>query len=97
MEVLDYEGCAAPNDVYGKMFWYLRDLLVRFQRRIAKISVKMLLTCESGRTLPDWLPTLKLDREFDRIEVCRGVSWLDLVWRLTLLPRLALSGTSTHS
>ncbi|KND89023.1 hypothetical protein TOPH_06313 [Tolypocladium ophioglossoides CBS 100239] len=72
MEVLDYDY-AAPNDVYGKMFFYLRDLLVRFQRRVAKIPVKLQLTCEPGGNLPEWLPSLRFRREFDRIEV--GPFW----------------------
>ena len=45
MELLDYnhplahEGCVLPpNDVYGKMFYYLRDLCVIFQYRLRKLK-----------------------------------------------------------
>ena len=33
MNLLDYTDVPARNDVYGKMFFYLRDMLVKFQRK----------------------------------------------------------------
>jgi hypothetical protein len=33
MDLLDYADVPARNDVYGKMFFYLRDMLVDFQQK----------------------------------------------------------------
>ncbi|KAM4055726.1 MYND finger domain-containing protein [Hirsutella rhossiliensis] len=73
MELLDYRVSPAVNDVYGKMFYYLRDLLVEFQRRLAKTSLNLQLSCEATAELTDWTPALQFERPFDRIEV--GHHW----------------------
>jgi hypothetical protein len=38
MELLDNKDSPASNDVYGKMFFYLRGLLVEFQSRIQSMK-----------------------------------------------------------
>lgn len=70
MELLDHVVTPAANDVYGKMFYYLRDLLVDFQRRLATVSLSLRLSCEATAELSDWTPALQFERPFDRIEVC---------------------------
>lgn len=41
MELLDCADCPNPNDVYGKMFFYLRNLLVQFQARAKKMRIRV--------------------------------------------------------
>ncbi|KJZ73421.1 hypothetical protein HIM_07215 [Hirsutella minnesotensis 3608] len=69
MELLDYEDCPSKNDVYGKMFYYLRDMLVEFQRRTASLSISVRLTCEVMAELSSWSEALQFERPFDRIEI----------------------------
>ncbi|KHN97544.1 MYND finger family protein [Metarhizium album ARSEF 1941] len=44
MEFLDFPGCLAQNDVYGKLFYYLRDMLVRFQEENKRFAVSLGIT-----------------------------------------------------
>lgn len=92
MELLDYHVGPAANDVYGKMFYYLRDLLVDFQHRLAKTSVALRLSCVATAELTDWAPALQFDRPFDRIEV--GRLFLGTGVKLTLAGRLPLGRAS---
>ena len=67
-----YPDCPTPpNDVYGKAFYYLRDLLVRFQKRIRELSLNVtILSGPSSTTLlPTAIPSHILGTGFDRIEV----------------------------
>lgn len=44
MELLDFPDCPAQNDVYGKMFYYLRDRLVRFQEQSKRLDISIGMT-----------------------------------------------------
>lgn len=78
-EVLGYEqsichqeGTLLPsNDVYGKMFFYVRDFCVTFQFRIRNMDVEMSLFSMPLCNLPMELtkPVYFPDPYFDRIEV----------------------------
>ncbi|KAJ6441516.1 MYND finger family protein [Purpureocillium lavendulum] len=67
MELLDYEDCPAPNDVYGKAFYYLRDLLVQFQRRLATLEVHVQLTSTQANEFVQWDDDAMVDLPFDRV------------------------------
>ena len=66
----------ATNDVMGSFFFFLRDALLRFCRRIKDINIHFRLFNVDARELRDYLSTE--ESQFDRIEV--GISFL-----LTLL------------
>lgn len=68
-ELLDHEGGLAPNDVYGKMFYYLRDLFVDFQKRIQRLSLNVTILASNYFALPAVIPAHILGSGFDRIEV----------------------------
>ncbi|KAG8417018.1 hypothetical protein J3459_013071 [Metarhizium acridum] len=44
MEFLDLQDGLVQNDVYGKLFYYLRDILVRFQEESKRLSIMVGLT-----------------------------------------------------
>lgn len=44
MEFLDFQAGPLQNDVYGKLFYYLRDTLVRFQEESKRLSIMVGLT-----------------------------------------------------
>ncbi|KAG5960551.1 hypothetical protein E4U58_004633 [Claviceps cyperi] len=69
MEFLDHsvEDSVAVNDVYGKMFYYLRDLLVRFQISCRRVNMEIELCYVSPGKLVDHLDVKTEDR-YDRIE-----------------------------
>ncbi|KAG6209117.1 hypothetical protein E4U35_007592 [Claviceps purpurea] len=69
MEFLDFpvEDFVAVNDVYGKMFYYLRDLLVRFQICCRRVNLEIELCCLSPGKLVCHLDVKPEDR-YDRIE-----------------------------
>ncbi|KAG6022118.1 hypothetical protein E4U19_005262 [Claviceps sp. Clav32 group G5] len=69
MEFLDHsvEDFVAMNDVYGKMFYYLRDLLVRFQISCRRVNLEIELCCVSPGKLVCHLDVKPEDR-YDRIE-----------------------------
>ncbi|ODA81265.1 hypothetical protein RJ55_04229 [Drechmeria coniospora] len=74
MELLDYPDPLTQNDVYGKMFYWLRDLLVAFQSRVKGLSMTVRLSCGSLDQVPDWpkpLGSPQGEQMFDRIEVGR--------------------------
>lgn len=70
MEFLDHsvEDFVAVKDVYGKMFYYLRDLLVRFQVCCRRLNLEIELCCLSPGKLVGRLDVKPEDR-YDRIEV----------------------------
>ncbi|KAG5949363.1 hypothetical protein E4U53_005906 [Claviceps sorghi] len=69
MEFLDHpiENFVAVNDVYGKLFYYLRDLLVRFQTRCQALDLEIELCCVQPEQLFECLKVNPEDK-FDRIE-----------------------------
>jgi hypothetical protein len=69
MELLDYPCGPARNDVYGKMFYYVRDLFVAFQKRIKGIVMTMHIISEDLEDIPDWAVANQRIEYFDRIEV----------------------------
>lgn len=62
----------ATNDVIGSLFFFLRDMLLRFCRRIRDVDIHFQLFNVDARVLPDYLNTQ--ESQFDRIEV--GISFL---------------------
>ncbi|RCI11014.1 hypothetical protein L249_5255 [Ophiocordyceps polyrhachis-furcata BCC 54312] len=69
-EVLDYPCGPARNDTYGKAYYYLSDLLIGFQKRLATMDVRMRLLCTL--TEESFVLTANMG-VFDRIEV--GDEW----------------------
>jgi hypothetical protein len=61
----------ATNDVTGSFFFFLRDALLRFCKRIKDIDIHFRLFNVDARELPDHLNTE--ESQFDRIEV--GISF----------------------
>lgn len=57
----------ATNDVVGSLFFFLRDTLLRFCRRIKNIDIHFRLFNVDAQELPDYLSTE--ESQFDRIEV----------------------------
>lgn len=70
MELLDFtaKGFPASNDVYGKMFYYLRDLLVQFQIVSQRLELEIDLCCSWPLMLPLKL-SVKPEEKFDRMEL----------------------------
>lgn len=64
-EVLDFDIGPTTNDVYGKLFCYLRSLFSSFHQRVASHSVRFLLLNVDATDLPDQLG----ETRFARIEV----------------------------
>jgi len=64
----EYIKCvpAAKNDVYGALFFYLRDMLLVFCKRARSYKMTFRLLAVNAVTLPAYLEDIK----FDRIEVC---------------------------
>ncbi|KAG6118807.1 hypothetical protein E4U13_008251 [Claviceps humidiphila] len=88
MEFLDHsvEDFVAVKDVYGKMFYYLRDLLVRFQVCCRRLNLEIELCCLSPGKLVGRLDVKPEDR-YDRIEdedpdICLllGANFLNDAW-----------------
>ncbi|ERF68455.1 hypothetical protein EPUS_03773 [Endocarpon pusillum Z07020] len=60
----------AKNDIYGALFFYLKDLLTRFCKKIAKISISVQLLHVDAVDLPDTLRQCGVGEDsFDRIEL----------------------------
>jgi hypothetical protein len=57
----------ATNNVMGSLFFFLRDALLRFYKRIKDIDIHFRLFNVDARELPDHLSTE--ESQFDRIEV----------------------------
>lgn len=57
----------ATNDVLGSLYFFLRDTLFRFCRRIKDLDIHFRLFNLDVRELPDYLSTE--ESQFDRIEV----------------------------
>ncbi len=61
---------SAKNDIYGALFTYLRDLLTKFCKRIADISISVQLFHLDAVHLPRMLRQYGIGEDsFDRIEV----------------------------
>ncbi|KAK3725201.1 hypothetical protein LTR37_000712 [Vermiconidia calcicola] len=66
LEEISNSGCGlATNDVYGKLYFFIRHLLILFNRRIKRSECHIHLFCMNAGYLPRELTDLK----FDRIEV----------------------------
>ena len=60
----------AKNDVYGSLYYYLRNLLKGFCQRLAKLRLAFILTVENAKDLSKKLKEAGLsDNSFDRVEV----------------------------
>lgn len=64
----EYIKCVtvAKNDVYGAFFFYLRDMLLAFCKRVRYFKLAFQLLGLNAVTLPAYLKAVR----FDRIEVC---------------------------
>ncbi|KEY69014.1 hypothetical protein S7711_03317 [Stachybotrys chartarum IBT 7711] len=71
MELLDNDESPATNDVYGKMFFWLRNLLVKFQKRAREMDLVVHVYPESIDKLTEFHNEGGIT--FDRVEV--GSSW----------------------
>ncbi len=60
----------ATNDVIGSLFFFLRDMLSRFCKRIKTIDIHFQLFNVDARMVPGYLDTQ--ESQFDRIEVGIG-------------------------
>lgn len=58
----------AKADVYGSLFFFLRDLFLKFCKRIQNTNILFHLYNMDARDLPEYL--LQDGKAFDRIEVC---------------------------
>ncbi len=63
-EYLQY-ATAAKSDAHGALFFYVRDLLVKFCERVKKTNLSFDLYCQDARFVVKRLQHLT----FDRIEV----------------------------
>lgn len=71
-DVLNADTGPATNDVYGKLFYYVTDLLSSFKRRTASLSVRFEMSCNPAEELGNHL---KAD-VFARIEVSNGAGYI---------------------
>ncbi|KAG6003579.1 hypothetical protein E4U21_001866 [Claviceps maximensis] len=69
MEFLDHpiQDFVAENDVYGKMFYYLRSLLMRFQIRCQQLHMEIEICSIAPKQMHEYLKINPKDK-FDRIE-----------------------------
>lgn len=73
-EVLEYnhplahQGCVLPpNDMLGKMFYYVRDHCVLCQYRLRTVPIQLVLISRAMSALPEYCNDNRI--LFDRIEV----------------------------
>lgn len=60
----------AKNDVYGGMFFHVRDILENFCSKIKDLKINFVLLHKEASALPKTLAQdFKLTQSFDRIEV----------------------------
>jgi hypothetical protein len=74
--MLDFKAGPAANDVYGKMFFYLRDMFVKFQEESKRFDTQVVLTAVANSCL--W-GQMDGSVQYDRIEVSalqQYVPWL---------------------
>jgi hypothetical protein len=62
---LEFDSGPAKNDEYGKLYFYLSDLFVKFHRRVRSLPAAFELLHLDARALPSALA----GRHFDRIDV----------------------------
>jgi hypothetical protein len=58
----------AKADVYGGLFYFLRDIFSKFSNRVRNTSILFQLYSMDAEELPEYLP--QDGKAFDRIEVC---------------------------
>lgn len=68
MELLDHPCGPAQNDVYGKMFYYVRDLCIEFQKRINTLQPEIRILSNLIHELPAQHTVGRSKKQFDRIE-----------------------------
>ncbi|KAK5994601.1 hypothetical protein PT974_05080 [Cladobotryum mycophilum] len=73
MELLDCAGGRARNDVYGKMFYYVRNMFFKFHQRIKTLSLAVGINSKDFRDVPNFLLFHSEPQQFDRIEL--GTLW----------------------
>jgi hypothetical protein len=62
----------AKADMYGSLFFFLRDQFLKFCNRVQKTSIRFQLYNMNAEELPAYLP--QDGKAFDRIEVCYSLS-----------------------
>ncbi|KAI1209960.1 uncharacterized protein F4807DRAFT_425047 [Annulohypoxylon truncatum] len=66
LEEIKRFSCDAPaNDIYGKLSFFLKDLVTRFHRRLQNLDIKFHLLNVNAEDLPEYVGQVL----FDRIEV----------------------------
>ncbi|KAG6021187.1 hypothetical protein E4U41_002604 [Claviceps citrina] len=95
MEFLDMsvKDFVAVNDVYGKMFYYLRDMLVQFQKRCRQLRLEIELCCLDELSLPCALVMQPRDK-FDRIEHLND-TWASPCATLLIMTRKSIKPVTT--
>ncbi|KAL7905389.1 hypothetical protein GGI35DRAFT_471637 [Trichoderma velutinum] len=69
-EILEYGPYPAEDDVYGKMHFYLREMVVAFRARLQKNPIAINVIACGLVEMPGHIPTYHREsRFFDRIEV----------------------------
>ncbi|KAF7549131.1 hypothetical protein G7Z17_g6612 [Cylindrodendrum hubeiense] len=68
IELLDHPCGPAQNDVYGKMFYYVRDLCLTFQKRIKILQPEIRIISMYIHELPSHHTIGPTKKQFDRIE-----------------------------
>lgn len=66
--ILGQDSGPATNDVYGKMFYYVRSLCLKFQRRVRSLQVEFHVMHKDTMALPA-IFNEQGRRRFDRIDV----------------------------
>ncbi|KAH7140702.1 hypothetical protein EDB81DRAFT_692084 [Dactylonectria macrodidyma] len=67
-ELLNYDCGPALNDVYGKMFYYVRNMCLTFQQRIKSLKSHIRINSMAIHTLAVHLGRGSVRLQFDRIE-----------------------------
>lgn len=69
--MLDHEAGPAHDDLYGHMFYYVRDLCLKFHKRTRSLKLKITTLQVPFANLMNHLPVVEpgVKPQFDRIEV----------------------------
>ncbi|KAI5457761.1 hypothetical protein BGZ63DRAFT_433269 [Mariannaea sp. PMI_226] len=69
-QLLDYPSGQAQNDVYGKMFYFVRDMFLAFQKRVKQSSMEIRVTATVANKLNKHFSSgdAQTALRFDRIE-----------------------------
>jgi hypothetical protein len=68
----------AENDAYGALFFYLRDILLAFCKRIHSFAISFQLLATDAVNLPEYLTDIKFDRIEVRLELQKSHQLLSL-------------------